>query len=97
MRFFTPIEAAGMGHFLLVLRCLFRGLKTGSGFVDLLPPDVSVVGQIFAIIIGCRNFSAFVNFAGCPHGLVDLVYTYICPIGRDLYHGCDLSDHGLRL
>lgn len=30
--------------------------------------------MIFAIIIGAEIFSAFVNFAGLPDGLVDMVY-----------------------
>ena len=74
--FFTPIEAAGMGAiFSLVLALLIRGLNR-SGFVDACRQTVSSSGMIFAIIIGAEIFSAFVNFAGLPDGLVDLVYTY---------------------
>jgi|TARA_R110000751_G_scaffold168735_3_gene274844 tripartite ATP-independent transporter DctM subunit len=74
--FFTPIEAAGMGAiFSLVLALLIRGLNW-SGFVDACRQTVSSSGMIFAIIIGAEIFSAFVNFAGLPDGLVDLVYTY---------------------
>ena len=74
--FFTPIEAAGMGAiFSLVLALLIGGLNW-SGFVDACRQTVSSSGMIFAIIIGAEIFSAFVNFAGLPDGLVDLVYTY---------------------
>tara|TARA_R110001599_G_scaffold12927_6_gene59988 strand:- start:1469 stop:2779 length:1311 start_codon:yes stop_codon:yes gene_type:complete len=74
--FFTPIEAAGMGAiFSLVLALLIRGLNW-SGFIDACRQTVSSSGMIFAIIIGAEIFSAFVNFAGLPDGLVDLVYTY---------------------
>jgi tripartite ATP-independent transporter DctM subunit len=74
--FFTPIEAAGMGAiFSLALALVIRGLTWG-GFIDACRQTVSSSGMIFAIIIGAEIFSAFVNFAGLPDGLVDLVYEY---------------------
>lgn len=74
--FFTPIEAAGMGAiFSLILALVMRGLSR-EGFVDACRQTVFSSGMIFAIIIGAEIFSAFVNFAGLPDGLVDLVYDY---------------------
>ncbi|WP_281823244.1 TRAP transporter large permease [Jannaschia rubra] len=74
--FFTPIEAAGMGAiFSLGLALLIRGLDW-PGFVDACRQTIHSSGMIFAIIIGAEIFSAFVNFAGLPDGLVDMVYDY---------------------
>lgn len=72
--FFTPIEAAGMGAiFALVLALTIRGLDW-PGFLDACRQTIYSSGMIFAIIIGAEIFSAFVNFAGLPDGLVDMVY-----------------------
>ncbi len=72
--FFTPIEAAGMGAFFaLVLALSIRGL-TLAGFADTCRQTILSSGMIFAIIIGAEIFSAFVNYAGLPDGLVEIVY-----------------------
>ncbi|MHC0054400.1 TRAP transporter large permease subunit [Actibacterium sp. D379-3] len=72
--FFTPIEAAGMeAIFALVLTLGLRTL-TFSGFRQAVFETIISSAMIFAIIIGAEIFSAFVNFAGLPDGLVDLVY-----------------------
>lgn len=74
--FFTPIEAAGMGAiFALVLALAIRGLDW-PGFINACRQTVLSSGMIFAIIIGAEIFLAFVNFAGLPDGLVDMVYDY---------------------
>ncbi|ASJ74189.1 TRAP transporter large permease [Granulosicoccus antarcticus] len=71
---FTPIEAAGMGAFFsLVLALAIRGL-TWENFVDACRETILSSGMIFTIIIGAEIFSAFVNFAGLPDALVDMVY-----------------------
>lgn len=72
--FFTPIEAAGMGAFFaLVLALAIRGL-TREGFAAACRETVLSSGMIFVIIIGAEIFSSFVNFAGLPDALVDMVY-----------------------
>ncbi len=72
--FFTPIEAGGMGAiFSLLLAVAIRGLSW-RGFRDALHQTIQSTAMIFAIIIGAEIFSAFVNFAGLPDGLVDLIY-----------------------
>jgi tripartite ATP-independent transporter DctM subunit len=72
--FFTPIEAAGMGAlFALVLALAIRGLDW-AGFRAACRESVISSAMIFAIIIGAEIFSAFVNFAGLPDALVDIVY-----------------------
>jgi tripartite ATP-independent transporter DctM subunit len=74
--FFTPIEAAGMGAiFSLVLALAMRGLSR-EGFVTACRDTVISSAMIFAIIIGAEIFSAFVNFAGLPDALVDMIYDF---------------------
>ena len=74
--FFTPIEAAGMGAiFSLVLALAMRGLDV-AGFRAACRDTVISSAMIFAIIIGAEIFSAFVNYAGLPDGLVDLIYDF---------------------
>ncbi len=72
--FFTPIEAAGMGAFFALLLAVgTRGLSWAS-FWEACRETVVSSAMIFAIIIGAEIFSSFVNFAGLPDALVDLVY-----------------------
>lgn len=72
--FFTPIEAAGMGAFFsLILAMAIRGL-TREGFASACRETVLSSGMIFVIVIGAEIFSSFVNFAGLPDALVDMVY-----------------------
>lgn len=72
--FFTPIEAAGMGAiFALLLALMMRSLSR-AGFWMACRETVISSAMIFAIVIGAEIFSAFVNFAGLPDALVDLIY-----------------------
>jgi tripartite ATP-independent transporter DctM subunit len=74
--FFTPIEAAGMGAlFALVLAVAIRGLSWAA-FREACRATVVSSAMIFAIIIGAEIFSAFVNFAGLPDALLDVVYDF---------------------
>ncbi|MFC6487240.1 TRAP transporter large permease [Nitratireductor sp. GCM10026969] len=74
--FFTPIEAAGMGAiFSLLLAMAMRSLSR-KGFWEACCETVLSSAMIFAIIIGAEIFSAFVNFAGLPDALVDLIYEF---------------------
>lgn len=71
--FFTPIEAAGMGAgFALVLALAMGGL-TRAGFAEACRETLVASAMIFAIIIGAEISSAFLNFAGLPDALLDLV------------------------
>ncbi len=74
--FFTPIEAAGMGAiFSLVLALAMRSLGR-EGFSAACVDTVISSAMIFAIIIGAEIFSSFVNFAGLPDALVDMIYDF---------------------
>ncbi|WP_116084600.1 TRAP transporter large permease [Tropicimonas sp. IMCC34011] len=71
---FTPIEAGGMGAlFAVLLAVAIRGLDW-AGFRTALRETVLATAMIFAIIIGAEIFSTFINFAGLPMALVDLIY-----------------------
>ncbi|SFG67256.1 TRAP transporter, DctM subunit [Palleronia marisminoris] len=71
---FTPIEAGGMGAlFALVLALAIRGLDW-AGFRSAVRETVLATAMIFAIIIGAEIFSTFINFAGLPAEMVDLIY-----------------------
>ncbi|MBE9636351.1 TRAP transporter large permease [Salipiger mangrovisoli] len=72
--FFTPIEAAGMGAIASLALALAMRALDWAGFVSACRETVLASAMIFAIIIGAEIFSAFVNFAGLPDALVDLIY-----------------------
>ena len=72
--FFTPIEAAGMGAIAALALALAMRALDWTGFVSACRETVLASAMIFAIIIGAEIFSAFVNFAGLPDALVDLIY-----------------------
>ncbi|MCA0998247.1 TRAP transporter large permease [Alloyangia pacifica] len=72
--FFTPIEAAGMGAIASLGLALAMRALDWRGFVSACRETVLASAMIFAIIIGAEIFSAFVNFAGLPDALVDLIY-----------------------
>ncbi|SDI57937.1 TRAP transporter large permease [Alloyangia pacifica] len=72
--FFTPIEAAGMGAIASLGLALAMRALDWKGFVSACRETVLASAMIFAIIIGAEIFSAFVNFAGLPDALVDLIY-----------------------
>ncbi|RVV97525.1 TRAP transporter large permease [Mesobaculum littorinae] len=71
---FTPIEAGGMGAlFALLLALAIRGLDW-AGFRGAVRETVLSTAMIFAIIIGAEIFSTFINFAGLPMEMVDMIY-----------------------
>lgn len=72
--FFTPIEAAGMGAIAALGLALAMRALGWKSFVSACRETVLASAMIFAIIIGAEIFSAFVNFAGLPDALVDLIY-----------------------
>ncbi|QEW21015.1 Neu5Ac permease [Marinibacterium anthonyi] len=72
--FFTPIEAAGMGAIASLALALGMRALSWAGFVKACRETLLSSAMIFAIIIGAEIFSAFVNFAGLPDALVDLIY-----------------------
>ena len=74
--FFTPIEAAGMGALFALVLALATGGLSASRLWQAIQESVGASAMIFAIIIGAEIFSNYVNFAGLPDRLVDLVYEF---------------------
>ncbi len=73
---FSPTEAAGMGATGAFLIALFRGSLTVRETFDVLKETAYTAASLFAVLIGAWVFSNFVNLAGLPEGLRDLVQAY---------------------
>jgi tripartite ATP-independent transporter DctM subunit len=71
--FFTPTEAAGMGAGAAILIAI--GLRTMSlaEYVTATLDSVRTTAMIFAVIIGAELFTSFINFAGLPDALAEVV------------------------
>jgi len=71
--FFTPTEAAGMGAAAaLVIALVLRSLTPGTFFTALLD-SIRTTAMIFAVIIGAELFTNFINLAGLPDALTEIV------------------------
>jgi C4-dicarboxylate transporter DctM subunit len=72
---FSPTEAAGMGAAGAFLIALSRRTLSFSGTVEVLVETVKTTASLFAVLIGAWVFSNFVNLAGLPESLRELVST----------------------
>ncbi len=70
---FSPTEAAGMGAAGAFLIALFRGTLNLGGTVQVLVEATQTTAALFAVLIGAWVFSNFVNLAGLPEALQDMV------------------------
>ena len=70
---FSPTEAAGMGAMGAFLIALSRGALSFSGTVQVLVDAVKTASTLFTVLIGAWIFSNFVNLAGLPEGLNEMV------------------------
>ena len=73
---FSPTEAAGMGAMGAFLIALARGGLTLGGTWEVLREAAFTSAQLFTVLIGAWVFSNFVNLAGLPEGLRELVTAY---------------------
>ncbi len=73
---FSPTEAAGMGAMGAFLIALFRGGLTLKSTFEVLKETAFTSAALFAVLIGAKIFSNFVNLAGFPEALIALVTTY---------------------
>ena len=73
---FSPTEAAGMGATGAFLIALFRGSLSVRETFEVLKETAYTAASLFAVLIGAWVFSNFVNLAGLPEGLRDLVQAY---------------------
>ena len=70
---FTPTEAAGVGAFGGFLFALARRRLDIRGLLDVLVQSVETTAMLFFILIGALLFSGFLNMAGLPDMLAELV------------------------
>ncbi len=70
---FSPTEAAGMGAAGAFLIALSRGSLSLRGTLQVLVEAAQTTAALFAVLIGAWVFSNFVNLAGLPEALQDLV------------------------
>jgi len=71
--FFTPTEAAGMGAGAALLIALGLRTLSLSVFFEATLDSIRATAMIFAVIIGAELFTNFVNFAGLPDALSEVV------------------------
>lgn len=78
--FFTPTEAAGMGAGAAILIALgLRAMSLGD-FVTATLESIRTTAMIFAVIIGAELFTSFINFAGLPDALAEVVLDRDLPV-----------------
>jgi tripartite ATP-independent transporter DctM subunit len=70
---FTPTEAAGVGAVGALVIALFRRNLDWKSFLEVLVDTARTTAMLFTILIGAVIFAEFVNRAGLPEGLKDLV------------------------
>ena len=73
---FSPTEAAGMGAMGAFLIALARRSLSLRDIWDVLRETTNTTATLFTVLIGAWVFSNFVNLAGLPEGLRDLVTAY---------------------
>ena len=74
--FFTPNEAAGVGAVGALLIALARFTLTLKSFVEVFTDTARTSAILFIILIGAKMFTEFVNRAGLPDGLKEIVTGY---------------------
>lgn len=70
---FSPTEAAGMGAAGAFLIALSRGNLSRKDTIDVLVETAHTTAALFIVLIGAWIFSNFINLAGLPEGLRELV------------------------
>ncbi|WP_010324209.1 TRAP transporter large permease [Marinobacterium stanieri] len=70
---FTPTEAAGIGAGGAFLITLFRGRMTLRNLFETLADTARTSAMLFAVVIGALIFSDFINRAGLPDMLLEMV------------------------
>jgi len=76
---FTPTEAAGIGAGGAFLIALGRRTLSWRSLLEVLADSARTTAMLFSVLIGALIFSNFVNRAGLPDGLRDLVTGFDVP------------------
>ncbi|UYN99038.1 MAG: TRAP transporter large permease [Devosia sp.] len=102
---FTPTEAAGIGAAASIVVALGMRTMTWRHFLAATMDSVRATAMIFMVVIGAEIFSNFINFAGLPYALVDLVMDLEVPawavilviVGIYIVLGCVLESLSMIL
>ena len=79
---FTPTEAAGVGAFFAFVFALWRRALTVRLFGEILIETVVTTASLFVVLIGALLFSNFMNLAGLPAALSELITSAnVSPLG----------------
>ena len=78
--FFTPTGAAGMGAGASVLIALALRTMGWRDFANATLDSIRATAMIFAVVIGAELFTNFINFAGLPDALADVVVERDLPV-----------------
>ncbi|MFK8077637.1 MAG: TRAP transporter large permease [Granulosicoccus sp.] len=79
---FTPTEAAGMGAAGAILIAWARGALSWRVLFDVSRETTLTTAKLFLVLFGAMIFSNFVNRAGLPDGLIQIVNSFdVSPLG----------------
>ena len=70
---FTPTEAAGIGAGGAFLLAFARGVRDLQSYYEVFVDSARTSAMLFTVLFGALIFSNFVNRAGLPDGLLNLV------------------------
>lgn len=70
---FTPTEAAGIGAFTAFLLALFKGSLTWRSTYEIMVSSAKTTASLFVILIGATLFANFLDVAGLPNMLRDML------------------------
>ena len=70
---FSATEAAGMGAAGALLITFFKGNLTGSVLLEVSREAALLTAKLFALLFGASMFSNFLNRAGFPDALLDII------------------------
>lgn len=79
---FTPTEAAGMGAAGAIAIAAFRKVLTWKVLLEVTRETTLTTAKLFMVVFGAMIFSNFVNRAGLPDGLINIVNSFdVSPLG----------------
>ena len=79
---FTPTEASGMGAAGAMIIAWRRGALKDGALMQVLKETAITTAKLFFILFGALIFSNFVNRAGLPAGLINIVNSFdLSPLG----------------
>jgi len=79
---FTPTEAAGMGAAGAILIAAMRRVLNWNVLLEVTRETALTTAKLFMVVFGAMIFSNFVNRAGLPDGLINIVNSFdVSPLG----------------